>query len=129
MRLAIATQDNMVSAHFGHCQAFTLIDIENGKVVSKNVIPAPPHQPGFLPGFLAQKGANVVIAGGMGPRAIQLFEAQNIRVISGIQGGIEQVVNAFIAGSLTPMGNLCDSHHGDGHQCEDSHSGGHGCEH
>jgi len=129
VRLAIATQDGMVSAHFGHCQAYTLVDIEDGSATNTNAIPAPPHQPGILPPFLADKGANIVIAGGMGPRAVELFEAQGIKVISGVQGSIDQVVEAYIAGTLKSGENLCDSHHGDGHDCGDNHGEGHSCDH
>jgi len=118
MRLAIATQDDMVSAHFGHCQAFTLVDVEDGTVVETKVIPAPPHEPGLLPRFLGEHGANVVIAGGMGPRAQDLFRAQGIQVLAGIQGSIEDVVKAFMAGSLKGGDNLCDSHSGEGHECK-----------
>jgi len=111
VRIAIATENGQVSSHFGHCEKFTLVDVENGKVTSQNEIPAPPHEPGLLPGFIAEKGASMVIAGGMGPRAVQLFEDLNIRVIPGVQGSIEQVVNAFLVGELKPGGNLCDSDH------------------
>lgn len=114
VRLAIATENGQVSSHFGHCEKFTLVDVENGKVTSKNEIPAPAHEPGLLPGFIAEKGASVVIAGGMGPRAVQLFEERNIRVIPGVQGSIDQVVKAFLAGKLESGGNLCDSDHGHG---------------
>ena len=110
MRLALATENNMVSAHFGHCQSFTLVDIEDGAVTGTNAVPAPPHQPNILPPFLAEHGANIVIAGGMGPRAIDMFNAQGIRVIQGVQGSIDEVVKAFIDGTLTPGENLCDSH-------------------
>jgi len=111
MRLAIATEGNMVSAHFGHCASYTLVDVEDGAVKTTNAISAPAHQPGVLPGFLAEHGANVVVAGGMGPRAQDLFASHGIEVISGVVGSIDQVVEAFIAGTLTSGENLCDSHH------------------
>ncbi len=128
MRLAIATENGMVSAHFGHCETFTLVDIEEDSVVNTAAIPAPPHEPGLLPPFLAEKGANIVIAGGMGPRAVDLFSAQGIQVIPGIQGSIDDVVQAFIAQELKPGSNLCGSKGGD---CDGDHDGGGGpnCSH
>ncbi len=108
MRLAIATENNMVSAHFGHCEAFTLVDIEDGTVADTTVVSAPPHEPGVLPKFLGEHGATVVIAGGMGPRAQDLFQAQGIRVIAGVQGAIDEVVKAFVEGTLRGGENLCE---------------------
>jgi len=77
VKIAIATESGYVSAHFGRCPAYTLVDIENGKVVGQQDIPNPGHSPGFLPGYLSEKGVNVIIAGGMGPRA-QAFSPKRI---------------------------------------------------
>ncbi|MDD5665659.1 MAG: NifB/NifX family molybdenum-iron cluster-binding protein, partial [Candidatus Omnitrophica bacterium] len=74
MKVAISTDGDFVSAHFGRCPSFTLVDIENGKVVKRTEVPNPGHQPGAIPQFLHQKGANFIIAGGMGMRATSFFE-------------------------------------------------------
>ncbi len=69
MIIAIAKEGNSVSQHFGHCQGFELVTIEDGNVISKETVPNPGHRPGYLPVFLAEKGVKVIIAGGMGGSA------------------------------------------------------------
>jgi len=115
-KIALPTEGNMVSGHFGHCEKFILIDVAEGKIINKDEIPAPEHQPGFLPGFLAQKGVNVIIAGGMGVRAKDLFTENNIEVFAGVNGSIDDVVNNYINGTLKTTDSFC-SGHGDGHTC------------
>lgn len=69
MRIAISTDGDFVSAHFGRCPSFTLVDIENGTMVHKETLDNPGHEPGFIPRFLHQKGAECIVCGGMGGRA------------------------------------------------------------
>ena len=78
MKVAISTDMDYVSAHFGRCASYTIVDIEEGKVINREEIPNPGHQPGFLPQYLSDRGVNVIIAGGMGPRAQDLFAQKNI---------------------------------------------------
>lgn len=116
MRIAVAKEGNMVSEHFGHCEQFALYDVEGATVIEETVIDSPPHQPGLLPVFLSEKGVNVVIAGGMGRKAIHLFDARGIRTITGVAGPVKDVVEAYLAGRLVGTGEACH-HHGD-HDCE-----------
>ncbi len=118
MKIAIATESGYVSAHFGRCPAYTLVDIENGKVVGQQDIPNPGHSPGFLPGYLSEKGVNVIIAGGMGPRAQGLFAEKNIQTITGVQGKIDDVIEKFIRQELEAGRDLCN--HGQGRSHEES---------
>ena len=85
MRIAIPMADGLLAQHFGHCEKFILIDVNTAEkiIVETEVVNAPPHQPGMLPGWLAARGAEVIIAGGMGQRAQDLFAQQGIRVIVG----------------------------------------------
>ena len=69
MRIAVATENAIVSAHFGHCEGFTIYEVENRKFKSSNFIANPGHEPGFLPVFLKEKNVDLIIAGGMGERA------------------------------------------------------------
>ena len=73
MKVAISTDQGYVSAHFGRCQSYTIIEVKEGQVLGREEIPNPGHQPGFLPEYLSEKGINCIIAGGMGPRAQDLF--------------------------------------------------------
>ena len=106
--------------HFGHCENFELIDVDTDKkeVTAKTSVTPPPHAPGVLPPWLAEQGVNIVIAGGMGGRAIQLFEAAGVRVITGATGGSpEAIVKDFLNGSLATGANVCD--HGPDHIPDD----------
>lgn len=124
MKVAIATENGYVSAHFGRCPAYTLIDIEEGKVVGRQEIPNPGHSPGFLPRYLSEKGVDVIIAGGMGPRAQGLFAENNILTITGVQGKIDEVMEKFIRQELEAGRDLCDHERGGGHDdsCRQDHS-------
>lgn len=108
MRVAIATDGNAVAPHFGRCQAYTVADIEDGEMVGKIMVDNPGHEPGFLPLFLAQRGVDCIIAGGMGPRAQSLFAEQNIYVITGISGPVDRVLEDFINDNLQPGMNVCE---------------------
>ncbi len=115
MRIAISTDGGSVSAHFGRCPSYTLIDIEDGKVVGRREIPNPGHSPGFLPGYLGERGVTTIIAGGMGPRAQGLFAENGIETIIGVEGPVDEVVDRFLRGALEAGRDLCDhGHHHEG---------------
>jgi predicted Fe-Mo cluster-binding NifX family protein len=113
MKIAISTDGGSVSAHFGRCPAYTVVDIADGKVLKREEIPNPGHSPGFLPGFLSEKGVETIIAGGMGPRAQGLFAEKNIQTIIGVEGRVDEVIDRFLQGNLEAGQDLCDhgSHH------------------
>lgn len=122
MRIAISTDNGYVSAHFGRCPAYTLVDIEEGQVLRKEEIANPGHSPGFLPRFLAERDVKIVIAGGMGPRAQSLFAENKIEVISGVQGKVDEVIERFIRNELSPGEDLCEHEsEGDQHQFHHEH--------
>ena len=109
MRVAISTDGDFVSAHFGRCPSFTIVNIEDGKIKNKEVVDNPGHQPGFIPQFLHQKGVECIVAGGMGMRAQQLFAQQNIRVVIGAPSQTPaDIAQAFLADTLQTGPNLCD---------------------
>ncbi len=107
---AIPTEGGLLCAHFGHCEKFTLVEAEVGKAPAiKEVCDAPPHEPGLLPRWLADKGVNVVIAGGMGARAQQIFAESGVKVMCGAPP-IEplEIVRQYTAGTLELGDNVCD---------------------
>ncbi|MDD3851534.1 MAG: NifB/NifX family molybdenum-iron cluster-binding protein [Firmicutes bacterium] len=114
MRIAIAKEGNHVSQHFGHCEGFELVDIDKGKVAGRETVPNPGHKPGFLPVFLAEKGVKVIIAGGMGGSAQQLFSQNGIKVYTGVWGDVYSVIDDYLAGTLKSEGGVCQSHHFEG---------------
>jgi predicted Fe-Mo cluster-binding NifX family protein len=127
MRVALSTDQGYVSAHFGRCPSYTIVDIKEGQILDRQEIPNPGHQPGFLPQFLSQRGVDCIIAGGMGPRAQALFSQNNIETIIGVQGSIDVVINKFINQELEKGQDLCDHSHGVGEPCDDhAHHRAHG---
>ncbi len=109
VRVAIATDGDFVSPHFGKCHSYTLIDIEDGKVIKKEVVDNPGlegHAPGEIPRFLHENGANYIIAGGMGPRAVEFFSQFGIQPIVGISGDIQHTIEKFTAGALQTGQNM-----------------------
>lgn len=114
MIVAIAKEGSHVSQHFGHCEGFELARIEDGRVMDRETIPNPGHRPGFLPVFLAEKGVNVIIAGGMGGSAQNLFSQKGIEVYTGAQGSISDILDSYAAGTLKSVGGVCHSHQFEG---------------
>ena len=78
MKIAVASEKEMVTEHFGHCEGFMIFDTENNQIVKSETIANPGHKPGFLPNFLADRGVNVIISGGMGGGAVEIFNERNI---------------------------------------------------
>ena len=109
--IAIPSNDGeTVEEHFGHCRQFVLVTIQDGKEVSRGMVVPPEHAPGVFPAFLAGQGANVIITGGMGGRAVSLFKEQNIDVILGARGFISDTLATFLEGELESKGSECNSH-------------------
>jgi len=115
MKIAISTDGEYVSAHFGRCPSFTLVDIEEGKLVSKKVINNPGHHPGYLPQYLSENGVNCIVAGGMGMRAKELFKDVNIDIILGAEGKIDNIIDKIISDTLGGGESLCKPGAGKGY--------------
>jgi predicted Fe-Mo cluster-binding NifX family protein len=111
MKIAIPLAEGKLSMHFGHCESFSLIDvdIEKKAILTKEEVKAPAHEPGLLPRWLAEKGANMIIAGGMGQRAQALFQQNGIKVFVGAPPETpEKICEDYMNGSLISGGNTCD---------------------
>ena len=115
-RFAIPVEGKVLSAHFGHCQGFAFVDVENNVITKMTVLDPPEHQPGTYPKWVAQNQATDVIAGGMGPMAVNLFNEAGINVFVGAPVlSPEVLVNKFLSGDLQLNANYCD-HDSDDHQ-------------
>lgn len=110
MKIAVAAMGTAVAGHFGHCENFIFFDTQDGKILSEQSVPNPGHRPGFLPNFLADHGAQVVIAGGMGGGAVDIFNERGVQVVVGAQGDARAAVQAFLAGELVSTGSVCHEH-------------------
>ena len=117
MKVAISTESGYVSPHFGRCPSYTIVEIKEGKILNREEIPNPGHQPGFLPQYLAERGVNCIIAGGMGPRAQGLFAEKNIEIIIGIQGSVDEVIKKFVNQELEAGEDLCGHQHSEESPC------------
>jgi predicted Fe-Mo cluster-binding NifX family protein len=109
MKFAIPLAEGVLCAHFGHCQKFAIIEAEDGQIKDKELHTPPPHEPGVLPNWLAELGVSVVIAGGMGRRALGLFSEKGIQVTVGAPSyPPEALVEQYLKGTLIAGQNICD---------------------
>lgn len=111
MKIAIPLAGGKLTMHFGHCESFALVDVDPAekKIVKREDIAAPAHQPGLLPPWLAERGVNMIIAGGMGQRAQALFAEQGIQVVVGAPAETpEKLIGDHLAGTLQAGENACD---------------------
>ncbi len=110
-RIAVPLHGGVLCAHFGHCEKFAVMDVDcaDGRIASRSDMTPPPHEPGLLPRWLAGQGVQIVVAGGMGSRARQIFEENGISVITGAPAmDPEAVARGWAAGSLELGENACD---------------------
>ena len=110
-RYAVPLAAGQLSMHFGHASQFAILDYdETTQTIIKNETHTPPpHEPGVLPAWLHEHGVNIIIAGGMGQRAVMLFQQKNIKVVTGATSGTpEEVVLAHAKGELVTGDNVCD---------------------
>jgi ATP-binding protein involved in chromosome partitioning len=111
MRIAIPLAAGRLCMHFGHCEQFALVDVtgSDGNAMQTTLMTPPPHEPGLLPRWLHQQGVTLVIAGGMGQRAQQLFSQSGVHVVVGAPPeSPESLVSAYLDGTLQCGGNTCD---------------------
>ena len=124
-RIALSSEDGSglegsVSAHFGRCPFYTFVNVEGQRIVGSEVVRNPyfpSHQPGVIPQFIHSQKADVMIAGGMGPRAIDFFNQFGIDVATGVQGKVRDAVEAYLRGEI--QGVVACDHHGQDHGCEE----------
>jgi len=109
-KIAVPVNDNSVlDAHFGHCKFFVLAETNGEEITSEEIVQPPPHEPGELPAWLAEKGVTDVLAGGMGNRAIQLFNQNGINVFVGApQLEARELISGFLNNSIQFSANYCD---------------------
>lgn len=110
MRIAVASEGQSVAGHFGHCDSFIIFDAENGAILNTESVPNPGHRPGFLPNFLADRGVNVIISGGMGGGAVEIFNERNVEVVVGASGEAKDAVERYLRGELKSTGSVCHEH-------------------
>jgi len=110
MKIAVASMGNTVAAHFGHCENFNIYDTEKDAITAANSVPNLGHKPGFLPNYLGDMGVNVIIAGGMGGGAVEIFNERDIEVIVGVSGDTRAAAEKYLRGELQSTGAVCHEH-------------------
>ena len=125
MRIAISAAnqnglDSLVSEHFGRCLCFVLIDVEGQEIKAVLNVDNPyygNHAPGQVPAFISSQGANVMLTGGMGGRAVGFFQQYNIEAVTGASGSVRQALQSYLRGELHGVepcvGNHDHHHHAD----------------
>lgn len=107
MKIAISTDGQYVSPHFGRCPQFTILEIKDNKLVGKEIIDNPGHHPGYLPQYLNKIGVSCIVAGGMGMRAKILFKEAEIESVLGVEGKVDDAIDKIINGTLKGGENIC----------------------
>jgi len=111
MKIALPVSGGMLCMHFGHCETFAIVEVDENNSVIKgrvDVVP-PPHEPGLLPRWLAEKKVDMIVSGGMGQRAQSLFSQSGIKVVTGAPPeSPEKIIDQFLKGTLVTGANVCD---------------------
>jgi len=108
---AVPVTNGKVATHFGHCSHFALFDVDEAKkvIIKRDIVASPGHSPGLLPRWLAEEGASIIIASGMGSRAQSLFRENHIEVvINALQDDPEKAVSDYVKGTLAVGEDVCD---------------------
>jgi len=109
MRIAFSCDDNrglegVMSHHFGRCPYYSFVNMEDGQVKGVEVMPNPyygQHAPGVVPEFIHRQGAEVMITGGMGSRAVASFDQFGVQVVTGASGSVRYALERYLSGELT----------------------------
>jgi len=109
-KIAVPIDDKgILDAHFGHCKFFAILNVSDNQIISEENIIPPPHEPGLLPRWLAEKGVTDIIAGGMGQRAIQIFNENRVNAFVGAPMlSARELTEGLLSGSLELSANYCD---------------------
>lgn len=122
IKIAFPTNDSAnIDAHFHHCKNFKVLNIEEGKIVSEELITTPTYKHGDYPQFLVDNKVNVVIAGAIGEGSFNFLKENHIKVIFGIKGEILENLTAFLKGNLKSQGHTYN------HENSDHNHGAHSC--
>ncbi|MCR4843218.1 MAG: DUF134 domain-containing protein [Eubacterium sp.] len=129
MRVAVTYEQEMVGQHFGKTEQFKVYDVENGQIVSSEIIDTNGTGHGALAGFLRAAGADTLICGGIGMGARVALQEAGVELLPGVSGKADDVIADYIAGNLDydPNTQCNHHHHGEGHECGHHHGEGHEC--
>ena len=128
MKIAVTYENGEVFQHFGHTETFKVYEVEDGKVVSSQIVGSDGSGHEALAVLLADKAIDVLICGGIGGGAVAALTEQGIELCAGASGSADEAVEAYLRGELINTGVNCDHHdHEEGHACHGHESGCGGC--
>ena len=127
MRIAVTYENGEIFQHFGHTEQFKIYDVEDGRIVSSEVIDTLGSGHGALAGVLSALHADALICGGIGGGAQDALAAAGIRLYGGVSGDADAAAQALAAGTLAYNPHVMCNHHGEHHH--EGHCGDHGCGH
>ena len=116
MKIAVTYDNGEIFQHFGHTETFKVYEVEDGKVVSSELIGSNGSGHGALAGLLSGQAVDVLICGGIGAGAQNALAEWGIELCAGASGDADKAVEAYLKGELVNTGANCD-HHGEGHSC------------
>ena len=111
IKIAIPRAEGKWCMHVGHCETFALIDVDlaTKTIIGRTDLVPPPHEPGVIPRWVAARGAGLILAGGMGQRAQDIFMENKVQVMVGMPSETpEALVGQYLAGTLQAGANVCD---------------------
>lgn len=126
MKIAVTYDNGNIFQHFGKTEFFKVYEVENNQVISSEVISSNGAGHGALAELLGNQSVDLLICGGIGGGAQTALADEGVEVCSGVQGDVDQAVEAYLKGELVSAGVNCDHHHEEGHSCG-SHEDGHSC--
>jgi len=118
LKIAIPDDNGNLSPHFGRCPSFTIVELEDKKIISRDLIDSPGHNPGVLPDLFSKLKIDMVVSGGMGMRAQELFEQKNIDIILGADGSVDDIIKNIMEGTLKKGESSCKPGSGKGYGLE-----------
>ncbi|MBQ9979695.1 MAG: NifB/NifX family molybdenum-iron cluster-binding protein [Oscillospiraceae bacterium] len=129
MKIAVTYENGQIFQHFGHTEQFKVYEVQDGKILSSQIVDTNGSGHGALAGLLGEMKAEVLICGGIGGGAQMALAAAGIKLYGGVSGDADKAVEALLSGALDFNPNVrCDhhEHHGEGHSCGSHSCGSHG---
>ncbi len=108
IKVAVAADGAQVLPHFGRCQGYVVASLADGRILSRQTVPNPGHEPGALPRLMHELGVQCLITGGIGPRAIHMLAEMGIQTVAGVSGSVDDALRRFPAGELESADNPCE---------------------
>jgi predicted Fe-Mo cluster-binding NifX family protein len=128
MKIAVTYENGLIFQHFGHTEQFKIYDIEDGKIISSEVIDTNGQGHGALAGVLGGAKVDALICGGIGMGAQMALAEAGVKLYAGVQGSADAAAKALAEGTLVYDPDAQCDHHGEGHNCG-GHGEGHSCGH